>query len=59
MFSKKPKYEDEKQPIPVIWTIVIAIVVISVLVIGTYKITEIAERHDMELQYNCRVDEDI
>lgn len=59
MFRRKPKYEDEKQPIPVIWTIIIAIVFISVMVIGTYKITEIAERHDMEIEYECHVDKDI
>ena len=52
MFRKRVKYEDEKRPLPVMWTVVIAIAVIVGLYVGACYLTGIAEKRDMIEQYN-------
>ena len=56
MFRRKVEYEDEKMPIPVIWTVVIAIVVVAGMVFGTCKMLDAIEKHEMELQYEYYYD---
>lgn len=51
MFRKKVEYEDEKQPMPIIWTIVIAIAVVGVLFFGTLKFSDFVEKREMRIQY--------
>ena len=51
MFRRKIEYEDEKRPLPVMWTVVIAIAVLTFMVLGTYKLLDVFEQHEMKTQY--------
>ena len=55
--NRKVQYEDEKVPMPVIWTVIIALVVVAGLVIGTFKFSEAVDRHDMRQQYGDQYEE--
>ena len=55
--NRKVQYEDEKVPMPVIWTVIIALVVVAGLVIGTFKFCEAVDRHDMRQQYGDQYEE--
>lgn len=51
MFRRKIEYEDEKRPLPVMWTVVIAIAVLTFMVLGTYKLLDVFEQHEIKTQY--------
>lgn len=51
LFKKKVEYEDEKRPVPAIWTLFLAILLIGGMFIGALKFTSYVERLDMERQY--------
>lgn len=51
LFRKKVEYEDEKRPIPAIWTLFLAILLIGGMFIGALKFTSYVERQEMERQY--------
>ena len=52
MFRRKFEYEDEKQPLPTIWAVVIAIAVVAAMIFGVMKFADWIEAEDMEWQYN-------
>ena len=54
MFRRKYKYEDEKRPVPVMWTVIIAVAVIAILYVGVYKALELFEDNDMTIEYDSR-----
>ena len=54
---RKVKYEDEKQPIPVMWTVVIALAVVAGLLIGMMKFCDWLDKKDAELQYEYQIEE--
>ena len=55
--NRKVQYEDEKVPMPVIWTVIIALVVVTGLVIGAFKFSELLDRHEMRQQYGNQYEE--
>ena len=55
--NRKVEYEDEKVPMPVIWTVIIALVVVAGLVIGAFKFSEVVDRYEMEREYGARYEE--
>ncbi len=55
--NRKVEYEDEKVPIPVIWTVIIALVVVAGLVIGAFKFSETVDRYEMRQQYGDQYEE--
>ena len=55
--NRKVQYEDEKVPMPVIWTVIIALVVVAGLVIGAFKFSEAVDRHEMRQQYGNQYEE--
>ena len=55
--NRKKEFDDEKVPMPVIWGVVIAIVVITGLVIGICKLTDVMDRHEMRQQYGNQYEE--
>ena len=57
MFRRKVEYEDERQPLPVIWTVVIAIVILAGMFIGAYTLTYQMEKRELERQYDCPIEE--
>jgi hypothetical protein len=55
--NRKVEYEDEKVPMPVIWTVIIALVVVAGLVIGAFKFSETVDRYEMRQQYGDQYEE--
>ena len=51
MFRKKYEFEDEKPPIPVIWTVVVAVLFLVSIFGAAYWVTGVAEKHEIERQY--------
>ena len=49
---RKVKYKDEEQPTPIIWTVVIAIIVLTALVVGAYTLFDMIEKSDLDQQYD-------
>lgn len=55
--NRKKEFDDEKVPMPVIWTVIIALVVVAGLVIGAFKFSEMVDRHEMRQQYGNQYEE--
>ena len=47
--NRKKEFDDEKVPMPIAYTVIIAIVVIAALFFGTYKVVDWVERLDMKV----------
>lgn len=47
-FNKDVEYEDEKVPMPIIYTVIIAIALVVVLFFGTYKVVGWMEKADLK-----------
>ena len=46
--NRKKEFDDEKVPMPIAYTVIIAIVAIALLFFGTYKVVNWTEKLDME-----------
>ena len=46
--NRKKEFDDEKVPMPIAYTVIIAIVAIALLFFGTYKAVNLAEKLDMK-----------
>jgi len=46
--NRKKEFDDEKVPMPIGYTVIIAIVAIALLFFGTYKAVNWAEKLDMK-----------
>ena len=47
--NRKKEFDDEKVPMPIGYTVIIAIVAVALLFFGTYKVVDWAERLDMKV----------
>lgn len=47
--NRKKEFDDEKVPMPIGYTVILAIVVIAALFFGSYKVVDWAERLDMKV----------
>ena len=48
-YQSDKEFDDEKVPMPIAYTVIIAIVVIAALFFGTYKVVDWVERLDMKV----------
>ena len=55
--NRKKEFDDEKVPMPVVWTVIIALVVVAGLVIGMYTFADAVDRYEMEREYGARYEE--
>ena len=55
--NRKKEFEDEKVPMPIIWTVIIAIAVIAILVVGVWKFTDAVDKYEMQQQYGVQYEE--
>jgi hypothetical protein len=55
--NRKKEFDDEKVPMPVIWTVIIALVVVAGLVIGAFKFSEMVDKYEMRQQYGNQYEE--
>ena len=51
MFRKKVEFDDEKQPMPIIWTVVIAILFLVGSFSLSYYVVDLNEKHEIIEQY--------
>ena len=46
--NRKKEFDDEKVPMPIAYTVIVAIVAIALLFFGTFKVVDWVERLDMK-----------